>query len=75
VPKPVKATDFRLINNSTPYNTVTGRDAYIPKSADEFLERFAGRVVYSYCDLFSGYDQIPLHPLSWDLTAFQTSIG
>ena len=78
VPKvkhPRKASDFRLINNAVKINAVTERDAYIPPSADEFSERFAGRSVYSYFDLFSGYDQIPLHTASRDITAFQTPIG
>ena len=78
VPKiknPVAATDFRLINNAVKINAVTERDAYIPPSADEFSERFAGRAIYSYYDLFSGYDQVPLHTASRDLTAFQTPIG
>ena len=64
-----------LINNAVKINAVTERDAYIPPSADEFSERFAGRQIYSYFDLFSGYDQIPLHTSSRDITAFQTPIG
>jgi hypothetical protein len=78
VPKvkhPVKAEDYRLINNAQRPNAVTERDAYIPISADEFSERFAGRSVYSLFDLFSGYDQVPLHTDSRDMTAFQTPIG
>lgn len=75
VSNPQKATDFRLINNAVKVNAVTERDAYIPPSADEFSERFAGRTIYSYFDLFSGYDQVPLHTASRDITAFQTPIG
>lgn len=75
IKQPTKASDFRLINNAQRYNAVTERDAYIPSSADEFSERFAGRAVYSYYDLFSGYDQLPLHTSSRDITAFQTPIG
>ncbi|EFQ92571.1 hypothetical protein PTT_10300 [Pyrenophora teres f. teres 0-1] len=39
----VKPEDFWFINNAVRYNAVTLRDAYIPLSADEFLERFANR--------------------------------
>jgi hypothetical protein len=57
VPKiknPTKASNCQLINNAQRYNAVTESDAYIPSSADEFSERFAGRAGYSYYDLYSG---------------------
>jgi len=42
---------------------------------DGFAERFAGRAIYTLCDLFSRYDQFPLAPESRDLTAIQTPLG
>ncbi|KAI1507933.1 Integrase core domain containing protein [Pyrenophora tritici-repentis] len=75
IERPVKPEDFRFINNAVRYNAVTLRDAYIPPSADEFSERFANRRTYALFDLFSGYDQIPLHTSSRDMTAFQTPNG
>ena len=36
---------------------------------------FAGYVVYGMMDLFTGYDQCPLHSDSWDLTTFNSPLG
>jgi hypothetical protein len=47
---------YRLINSATLINGVTIRDANLPPVADEFAEEFAGRVIGSYLDWFSGYD-------------------
>src|SRR4051812_24547936 len=70
VSNPQKATDFQLINNAVKVNAVTERDAYIPPSTDKFSKRFTGRTIYSYFNLFSGYNQVPLHTASRDITAF-----
>lgn len=67
-----KNGDFRLVNAAMNINAVTIRDATLPPSADEFSEHVAGMVVSSLIDWFSGYDQIPLHTNSRDLTGFNT---
>ncbi|RAQ98663.1 putative gag-pol poly protein [Stemphylium lycopersici] len=72
---PKKDGDVRWISNAQRLNSVTLRDANLPPTADEFSERFAGCKIISLMDLFSGYDQITLHPDSRDMTAFQTPIG
>ena len=51
------------------------KDANLSSSADEFSEEFSGMMVAFSLDLFSGYDQIELHPESRDLMAFHTFIG
>jgi len=66
---------LRLINNAQRYNAVTIRDAFIPPAADEVSEEFAMCQLLSLVDIFSGYDQVPLHPESRDLTTFATPIG
>jgi hypothetical protein len=43
---------------------VTVRDVYTPPAAEEFSEDFGGCKVISLLDLFSGYDQVDLHPKS-----------
>ena len=67
--------DYRLINSATHLNAVTRRDANLPPSVDEFAEEFAGCYIASLVDLYSGYDQMLLHPKSRDLTAFFTPLG
>ena len=66
---------LRLIQDLQPANQVTIRDLNVPPDVDGFAERFAGRAIYTLCDLFSGYDQFPLAPESRDLTAIQTLLG
>lgn len=66
---------LRLINDAQKINGVTIRDALIPPGADEFSEEFGGCLLLSLLDLFSGYDQIELHPESRDLTTFATPLG
>ncbi len=66
---------LRLINDAQKANAITIRDAFVPPGAEEFSEDFGGCKVLSLLDLFSGYDQIALDPVSRDLTTFLTPIG
>jgi hypothetical protein len=70
--KKKKPGDYKLINSATHLNTVTRRDTNLPPSVDEFAEEFTGCHITSLVDLYSGYNQILLHPKSRDLTAFFT---
>ena len=65
---------YWLINAAVFLNKVSIKDANLPPSADEFLEDFSGMAIVSVVDLFLGYDQVLLDPVSRDLTAFQTQI-
>lgn len=65
----------RLVQNAVHMNKVSRRDANLPPTADEFSEKFAGCKILSLMDMFSGYDQITLHPDSRDMTAIHTPIG
>lgn len=69
------AGTYRLINAAMKMNSVTLRDANLTPSVDEFSEEFAGCVIASLIDFFSGYDQLTLDKRSRDLTAFQTPLG
>jgi hypothetical protein len=73
--KKKKPGEYRLINSATHLNAVTRRDANLPPSVDEFANEFAGCHIASLVDLYSGYDQMLLHPKSRDLTAFFTPLG
>ena len=66
---------LRLINNATKYNAVTVRDAFIPTGSEEIAKEFSMNKILTFMDLFSGYDQVALHPLSRDLTTFLTPLG
>ena len=67
--------DFRLINAAMYMNKVTRRDGNLPPEVDEFSERFAGMMVVTLADWFSGYDQVELKKECRDLTGFMTPIG
>ena len=69
------AGTYRLINAAMKMNSVTLRDANLPPSVDEFSEEFAGCVIASLIDFFSGYDQLTLDKRSRDMTAFHTPLG
>ena len=71
--KPIKR--YRLINTAQRINAVSIRDASLPSAVEEFSERFAGYPVVSLVDLFSGYDQCTLDPVSRDITSFHTPLG
>ena len=47
---------YRLINSAQCLNAVTIRDASLPPTVDEFSEAFAGFLLISLLDFFSGYD-------------------
>ena len=47
----------------------------MPPFIKHLAESFARYVVYGVMDLFSGYDQCPLHPDSQDLTTFNSPLG
>ena len=70
-----KSNKYRMINAAMNMNKVTIRDANLPPDVDGFSEEFAGMVMTSLIDLFSGYDQITLAKTYRDLTAFMTPLG
>lgn len=51
------------------------RDANLPFLANEFLEKFAGCVIFSFINFFLSYDQVELNKASRDLTGFMTFLG
>ena len=61
---------YWLINAALNMNKVTIRDANFLLSVDEFSEDFAGCVVASLVNFFSGDNQASLAISSQDLTAF-----
>ncbi|GBG70054.1 hypothetical protein CBR_g4882 [Chara braunii] len=66
---------LRWIQNLQRTNAVTIRDVGSIPEADLLAEGSAGRSIYSICDLFSGYDEIPLDYRDRHMTALHTPIG
>ncbi|GBG73595.1 hypothetical protein CBR_g16937 [Chara braunii] len=65
---------IRWIQDLQKVNAVTIRDVGSVPRADLLAEGTAGRSIYSVCDLFSGYDEVPLDPRDKHLTAMHTSL-
>jgi hypothetical protein len=72
---PKKNGTLRFIQDLEPVNKVTIRNAGVGPNIDEFAEAFAGRLIYSVSDLYSGYDQFQLAVESRDLTTMRTPLG
>ena len=66
---------YGLVNVAVELNRVTIRNANLQISANEFSKEFAGCIVVSVIDFFSGYDQVELNEGSRHLTAFNTTLG
>lgn len=66
---------LRIVHDLQPLNKVTIRDAGLPPQLDDFVEPFAGRKCYTVFDLFWGFDARKVHPMSRDMTSFQTPLG
>ena len=72
---PKKNGSLRFIQDLQPVNRVTIRNVGVGPIVDAFAEAFAGRAIYSMCDLYSGYDQFQLAIDSRDITTIRTPIG
>lgn len=70
-----KNGSLRWIQDLQPLNAVTVRDVGSVPNVDQMAELCAGRAIYSMGDMYSGYDQVGLHPDSRPLTAMHTPLG
>ena len=70
-----KNSDLRIVHDLQPLNGVTIRDAGVPPILDDFVESFAGHVIFSVLDLYWGFHAQMLDEASRDLTAFLTPLG
>ncbi|GBG82540.1 hypothetical protein CBR_g34916 [Chara braunii] len=66
---------IRWIQDLQKVNAVTIRDVGSVPHADLLAEGSARRSIYSVCDLFSGYDEVPLDPRDRHITAMHTPLG
>ena len=65
---------LRLVHDPQPLNAVTIRDSLVPPFVEHLAESFGGYAVYGMMDLFTGYDQRPLHVDSRDMTMFNSPL-
>jgi hypothetical protein len=72
--KKKKLREYRLINLATYLNVIIRRDANLLPSINEFMDEFTGYYIVSLVDLYSGYNQMLLHPKNRDLTVFFTPL-
>ena len=70
-----KNGSLRFIQYLQPVNKITIRNSGVGPIVDEFAEAFAGCVIYSIGDLYSGYDQFQLAVESRDIITMRTPIG
>ena len=70
-----KSGTLRWIQDLQPLNKVTVRDVGTVPRIDRILEKCAGRAIYTLLDMFSGYDEMGLHPDDRHLTAMHMPIG
>ena len=66
---------IRLVHDLQSLNKVTLRDSAVPPIADEFIEDYAGRMVYTVLDMYGGFHARVVDRRDRDLTAFQTPLG
>jgi hypothetical protein len=69
IPKVRICVDFSRLNQ------YVKRELYYMPTVDENLAKISGSSFFSKLDALSGYFQIPLDPLSYDLTTFITPFG
>jgi hypothetical protein len=70
-----KSGKYRLINSAININRVIIKDINLPSISDKFTEEFARRVINSYFNFFSDYDQLKLNEKSKDLIAIIIDLG
>ena len=66
---------LRLVHDLQPLNAVTIRDSSVPPFIEHLAKSFSGYAVYGMMDLFTRYDQCPLHMDSRDMTMFNSLLG
>ena len=61
--------DYTNLNEACP------KDNFPLPRIDQIIDASAGHGMFSFLDAFSGYHQIPMHPLDMEKTAFITPHG
>ena len=70
-----KGGKWRVCVDYTDLNEACPKDSFPLSHIDQIVNTTARRKILSFLDAFSGYHQIPMHPLEAEKTAFITPHG
>ena len=62
---PEKSGKWRVCVDYTDLNEAYPKDSFPLPRIDQIVDATAGHGILSFLDTFSGYHQIPMHPLKW----------
>ena len=66
---------LRIVHSLEPLNAITIAHSGVPPATEELASKYAGRACGGMLDLYVGYDERLLDPVSRDMTTFQTPYG
>ena len=72
---PKKGNKWRVCVDYTDLNDSCPKDSFPLPRIDQIVDASAGHGMLSFLDAFSGYHQIPMHPLDAEKTSFITPYG
>ena len=72
---PKKGNEWRVCVDYTDLNDACPKDSFPLPRIDQIVDASAGHGMLSFLDAFSGYHQIPMHPLDAEKTSFITPHG
>ena len=72
---PKKGNKWRVCVDYTDLNEACPKDNFPLPRIDQIVDASAGHGMLSFSDAFSGYHQIPMHPLDVEKTSFITPHG
>ena len=72
---PKKGNKWRVCVDYTDLNDVCLKDSFPLPRIDQIVDASVGHGMLSFLDTFSGYHQIPMHPLDAEKTSFITPHG
>ena len=70
-----KVAGWRLVTDFRKLNKATRKDHFPLPFIDQMLERLAGHKYFCYLDGYSGFLQIPIHPVDQEKTTFTCPYG
>jgi Ni,Fe-hydrogenase III component G len=70
-----KVTGWRICTDFRKLNKATKKDHFPLPFIDQMLERLAGHEYFCYLDGYSGFLQIPIHPMDQEKTTFTCPYG
>ena len=72
---PKKGNKWRVCVDYTHLNDACPKDSFLLPHIDQIVDASTGHGMLSFLDAFSGYHQIPMHPLDAEKTSFITPHG